>query len=133
MLDVGRARQVREGADAALLAWGRAVGSAVAAADALASEGIQASVFDMRWAKPLDETAVRAAAATGAVVTVEEGSVIGGAGSGVLELLADAGLTPRVRTMGLPDEFAMQGDTDLLLEDAHLDAASIIKSVKDIL
>lgn len=133
MLEVGRARQVREGADAAILAWGRAVGTAVAAADVLASEGIHASVFDMRWAKPLDEAVVRAAAACGAVVTVEEGSVIGGAGSGVLELLADAGLTPRVRTMGLPDEFAMQGDTDLLLEDAHLDAASVAAAVKDIL
>ena len=66
-------------------------------------------------------------------ITLEEGSVIGGAGSGVLELLAAEGLTPRVKTLGLPDSFAMQGDTSLLLEDAGLDAPSICAAVRDLL
>ncbi len=133
LLDVGRALKVRKGADAALLAWGRPVRAALMAAEELAREGIACAVYDMRWAKPIDAEVVREAAACGAVITLEEGSVIGGAGSGVLELLAAEGLTPRVKTLGLPDSFAMQGDTSLLLEDAGLDAPSICAAVRDLL
>ena len=133
LLDVGRALKVREGADAALLAWGRPVQAALMAAEELAREGVSCAVYDMRWAKPIDAEAVREAAACGALITLEEGSIIGGAGSGVLELLAAEGLTPRVRTMGLPDEFVMQGDTSLLLEDVGLDTPSICAAVRDLL
>lgn len=133
LLDVGRALKVREGTDAALLAWGRPVRTAIIAAEELAREGVACAVYDMRWAKPIDAEAVREAAACGALITLEEGSVIGGAGSGVLELLSAEGLTPRVRTMGLSDEFVMQGDTSLLLEDVGLDTPSICAAVRDLL
>lgn len=106
--------------------------AALAAAEALAVEGIEASVWDMRWAKPLDEEAVRAAAAAGVVVTVEEGSTIGGVGEGVLEVLSRAELSPAVRTLGLPDAFSLQGDVSLLLRDAHLDAEAIASAVGEL-
>lgn len=133
LLEVGRARQVRTGADAALLAWGRAVETSLAVAQMLEAEDIFCAVFDMRWAKPIDERAVREAAECGTIITLEEGSVTGGAGSGVLELLARAGLSPQVRTLGLPDEFSMQGDTALLLEDARLDAIHVAAVVRELL
>ncbi len=132
LLEVGRALKVREGADVALLAWGRPVQTAVVAAEELAREGISCAVYDMRWAKPIDLESVREAAACGAIVTLEEGSVIGGAGSGVLEMLAAEGLAPRVKVLGLPDSFAMQGDTSLLLEDAGLDVRSVCEAVRDL-
>ncbi len=132
LLEVGRALKVRKGADAALLAWGRPVRAALMAAEELAREGIACAVYDMRWAKPIDAEVVREAAACGAVITLEEGSVIGGAGSGVLEMLAAEGLAPRVKVLGLPDSFAMQGDTSLLLEDAGLDVRSVCEAVRDL-
>ncbi len=132
VFEVGRGRKLKEGADAGILAWGRTVSSAMEAACALAEEGIDVTVFDMRWAKPLDVEAIHDAAATGVVVTIEEGSLAGGVGEGVLESLSQDGLAPAVRTLALPDSFIMQGDVDLLLRDAHLDAQAIMDAVKDL-
>ncbi|MCI9129904.1 MAG: 1-deoxy-D-xylulose-5-phosphate synthase [Eggerthellaceae bacterium] len=130
LLPEGKALKVHEGDHACILSWGRMLEGSLEAARQLEAEGIKAAVYDMRWAKPIDIDAVRDAASTGRIVTVEEGQVTGGAGDGVLEILAQLGLKPSVRTLGLPDEFAMQGDVKLLLADAGLDAASIANAIR---
>lgn len=129
VLEEGRARLVREGSDVALLAFGRMVSSASAAADLLAEQGVSARVLDMRWVKPLDAQAIADAAQTGLVVTVEDGVIAGGAGAGVLEELARQGLCPRTLVLGIDDEYVMQGKTELLMRDLGLDAAGIAQRV----
>lgn len=127
VLEEGKAHKVVDGTDAAILAWGRMVGVAKEAAETLKARGVSVLVYDMRWAKPIDREAVVNAAHTGFVITIEEGSVIGGAGAGVLEILAQHELTPRVSVLGLPDSFVAQGNTEQLLEDAGLSVQSILK------
>lgn len=129
VLEEGRARLVREGSDVSLLAFGRMVSSASAAADLLAEQGVSARVFDMRWVKPLDAQAIADAAQTGLVATVEDGVIAGGAGAGVLEELARQGLCPRTLVLGIDDEYVMQGKTELLMRDLGLDAAGIAQRV----
>lgn len=130
VLEVGRARTVREGDDVAILAFGRMVSRALGAAELLAERGIGARVVDMRWAKPLDADAVARAARTRLVVTVEGGVVSGGAGEGVLGELARQGLAVPALTLGVPDVFVPQGKADLLLRDLGLDPQGIAASVE---
>ena len=106
------------------------VGCARAAADLLAAEGIECRVVDMRWVKPLDEDTIAAAAATRLVVTVEEGVVTGGAGQGVLEVLARQGSQVPAVTLGIPDHFVGQGPVGRLFADLGLDAEGIAATVR---
>ncbi|MEY8461485.1 1-deoxy-D-xylulose-5-phosphate synthase [Eggerthellaceae bacterium 24-137] len=131
LLEVGKARVVREGKDAALLAFGRMVGQARAAAELLAADGIECRVVDMRWVKPLDEEAIAAAAETPLVVTVEEGVIAGGAGEGVLEVLARQGATVPAVTLGIPDHFVGQGPVSQLFADLGLNAEGIAATVRE--
>ncbi|OUO86622.1 1-deoxy-D-xylulose-5-phosphate synthase [Gordonibacter urolithinfaciens] len=131
VLEVGKSQVVREGADVAILAFGRMVGRALGAAELLAARGIDARVVDMRWAKPLDADAIARAAQTRLVVTVEGGIVSGGAGEGVLGELARQGLAVPALTLGIPDMFVPQGKADLLLRDLGLDPEGIAASIEE--
>jgi len=117
----GKAEIRRRGARVAILAFGTLLYAALAAAERLG-----ATVVNMRFAKPLDEAMVlEMAQSHEAIVTVEEGSTAGGAGSAVLELLSAAGVSTPVLTLGLPDEFIEHGDHAKLLALRGLDAAGI--------
>ena len=130
VLPVGKARRVREGDDVALLAFGDRVAAAVEAAEALAQEGIEARVVDMRWTKPLDEDEIAAAAKTRLVVTIENGSIAGGAGEGVLCVLARLGLQVPTRVLGIGDAFVPHGKVSQLIEELGLDAEGIAETVR---
>ncbi|MBI4304623.1 MAG: 1-deoxy-D-xylulose-5-phosphate synthase, partial [Chloroflexi bacterium] len=103
-LPIGKGEIVREGHDAAILAFGSTVYPALAAAALLASEGIDCAVVNARFAKPLDsELMLELAARTGRLLTVEEGALAGGFGSAVLEMLCNARLDGvKVECLGLP-------------------------------
>ena len=104
-LTLGRSNTLREGSDASVVANGVMVPMALEAAESLAGEGISVRVLDMHTVKPLDTDAiVKAAAETGALVTAEEHSVIGGLGSAVAETLAVERPTPMER-VGISDRF----------------------------
>lgn len=133
LMKPGCARVIREGHDAAILAFGRMVKYALEAAGQLQEQGIAARVVDMRWVKPLDEDAIAEAAGTGVVVTVEDGVAIGGAGEGVMEVLQTRGLSPKSRVLGLPDHFVEQGKVDQLFCDLSLAAQGIAQAVTDLL
>lgn len=121
LLEAGRAQVRREGADVALLAVGRMVATAELAADLLAEAGVEASVVNMRWVKPLDlETVAWAAAEHPLVVTVEENTARGGAGAAVMEALSDMGVTVPVLRLAIPDCFVTHGATSKLLEEVGL-------------
>ncbi len=121
----GRGVVRRRGQRIAVLAFGTLLHPALAAADKL-----DASVVDMRFAKPLDEALVLEFARTHeAIVTVEEGCVMGGAGSAVAECLAEAGVALPLLHLGLPDAFVEHGDPAKLLSMLGLDAAGIEQSI----
>jgi 1-deoxy-D-xylulose-5-phosphate synthase len=125
-LPVGKGVVAREGKRIAILAFGSMVRPALEAA-----EGLNATVANMRFVKPLDNELLRSLAQKHEVlVTVEEHQVMGGAGSAVCEAMAALGLTNRVLLLGLPDRFVDHGDTAKLLSSVGLDAAGIEKSVR---
>jgi 1-deoxy-D-xylulose-5-phosphate synthase len=126
-LPVGRAQVRREGRSGlAILAFGTLVESARKVADTL-----DATLVNMRFVKPLDEKTVMALAARHrAFVTIEENSVIGGAGSGVGELLASHGVQMPMLQIGIPDRFIEHGSRDTCLAAAGLDLAGITTSVE---
>ena len=130
VLPEGKSRVVREGDDVAVLAFGRMVAQAKAAAELLADQGISVRVVDMRWVKPLDKSAIAQAAETKLVVTVEGGVVAGGVGEGVLGEMAAMGLHTPAMTLGIDDKFVTQGSVNMLLHDLGLDAEGIAKAVK---
>jgi 1-deoxy-D-xylulose-5-phosphate synthase len=125
-LPFGQGEVRRRGRGIAILAFGTLLHPALAAAEAL---GL--SVANMRWAKPLDLALLREMAGShDALVTVEEGCVMGGAGSAVLEALQAEGLVLPVLQLGLPDEFIEHGDPAKLLANVGLDAAGIERSIR---
>ncbi|SFD65180.1 1-deoxy-D-xylulose-5-phosphate synthase [Thiohalospira halophila DSM 15071] len=126
-LPLGRAEVRRRGQRVALLAFG----SMVAPATEVAEE-LDATLVNMRFAKPLDEAAIlEAAAGHELLVTLEEGAVMGGAGSGILETLARHGRLAPVLQLGLPDRFQEQGSREELLAEAGLDAAGIRTAIRE--
>jgi 1-deoxy-D-xylulose-5-phosphate synthase len=120
LLPLGQARQLRQGQDVALLALGKMVTLAQASAKLLAAQGIEASVYDMLWAKPVDAAVVAEAAQTRLVVTLEDGTITGGFGSAVLEMLATAPQRPPVLTLGIPDVPISHGSQECLFEQIGL-------------
>ena len=133
VLEPGRARVVfgnPEDADVAILAWGRMVGRAKEAAQAMGEEGMRVCVWDMRWVKPIDEDAVRVAGQAKLVVTVEEGVIAGGVGQAAASWLAADGCACEVLTLGIPDEFVTQGKPAELLHILGLDAEGIEEAVR---
>lgn len=128
--ELGRSVMLREGADVTLVACGHLVEQALLAADQLASEGVSAAVIDVFSIKPLDEEAILASArATGAVVTCEEHSVVGGLGSAVAELLGERGPCSMER-VGVRDVFGTSGEAGELLGYFGLDAEHIAAAAR---
>lgn len=126
VLPWGKGEVRREGRRVAILAFGTLLYPALAAAEAL-----DATVANMRFAKPLDvELVLDLARRHDALVTIEEGCLAGGAGSAVLEALAAAGVTVPVLQLGLPDEVIEHGDPVRLLALCGLDAAGIEQAVR---
>ncbi|MEQ1803797.1 MAG: 1-deoxy-D-xylulose-5-phosphate synthase [Burkholderiaceae bacterium] len=124
-LPFGRGEVRRQGSRVAILAFGTLLYPALAAGEAL-----DATVANMRFAKPLDAAlCLELARSHEAIVTVEEGCIAGGAGSAVLEALARAGVSVPVLNLGLPDEFIEHGDPGKLLARCRLDAAGIERAI----
>ena len=125
-LPLGKGERRRSGQRIAILAFGTLLYPALQAA-----EQLNASVVNMRWAKPLDtELLLQIAAEHEALVTVEEGAKAGGAGSAVAQALADAGVQKPLLILGLADEFIEHGDPARLLALQGLDAAGIAAAVR---
>ena len=127
----GVSRLVREGSDVAILAFGNMVEPANEAAAALEEAGLSVRVVDMRWVKPLDTEAIRRAAETRLVMTVEDGVVAGGVGEEVLAELARQNEKVPVLTLGIPDRYIMQGAPDFLMHELGLDAEGIAAAIEE--
>lgn len=130
---IGKGVQLREGGDAAIFANGLLVWEAMAAAELLASQGIQAGVVDLHTIKPLDEPLLLSLARkTGAIVTAEEHQIWGGLGSAVSRFLAAHEPVP-VACVAIEDTYAESGKPDELLERYGLTASRIVKAAQEVL
>lgn len=129
---IGKAARLRDGGDVTLIANGVLVWRALAAAELLAAEGVQARVLNMATVRPLDTEAVLAAAAeTGRIVTVEEHTVVGGLGSAVAEVVVTHQPVP-MRILGVPGVFAPTGSAEWLLEHFGLTAEGICEAALEL-
>jgi 1-deoxy-D-xylulose-5-phosphate synthase len=129
-VEIGTGEILREGGGVALLGYGTGVAKALEAADILAAQGLSPTVADARFAKPLDAgLAAQLAAEHELLVTVEEGVLAGGFGSAVWETLSDAGLTPRIMRVGLPDRYVTHGAPKLLHEEVGFTGQRIAERV----
>jgi transketolase len=128
----GKAVQLTDGDDAAILAVGSLVPRAVDAARRLAADGIRARVLNMTFVSPLDVEAVLAAAQTGGIVTAEEATVSGGLGAAVASLVAEHRPVP-MRILGVRDSFAPTGSASFLLEHFGLTVDGIENAVREVL
>ncbi len=125
-LPFGKGEVRRTGRQTAILAFGTLLYPALQAAEAL-----DATVVNMRWAKPLDtDLLAQVAREHERIVTLEEGAVMGGAGSAVMEALQTLGLVRPVLQLGLPDAFIEHGDPGKLLAMQGLDAAGIERAIR---
>ncbi|CAD6512324.1 1-deoxy-D-xylulose-5-phosphate synthase [Candidatus Profftia tarda] len=125
-LPIGRGIVRRKGKNIAILSFGTLIHHAL-----ISAELLHATVVDMRFVKPLDETLVLELANTHhALVTLEENAIIGGAGSGVNELLMSKRKMVPVLNLGIPDQFISQGTQAEVLHDLYLDAEGIINQIQ---
>jgi 1-deoxy-D-xylulose-5-phosphate synthase len=123
---LGKGRRLRSGSAVALLSFGALLDQAL-----IAAETLDATVADMRWVKPLDESLIaELAAGFRLLVTIEDNAVCGGAGSAVGEILARLGLRVGLLTLGLPDRFPEHGGRREILAEWGLDAAGIVRAVR---
>jgi 1-deoxy-D-xylulose-5-phosphate synthase len=130
-LPIGISETLREGADVAILGYGPIVHDALTAADALARVGIEATVVNARFAKPLDvERYLALAARIGRVLTVEEHVMAGGFGSAVGELFVERGAKVELEILGVPDEWVDHGAQRLWRKHFGLDAEGIAAAVR---
>ena len=126
--EIGTAETLLDGEDATIIANGTMVHRAIAAAKTLSAEGISVRVVNMATVNPLDETAIAAAAHTGAIVTVEEHSVRGGLGGAVAELVSTTNPVP-MRILGFPG-FVPTGSAEWLFDHFGLNGAGIAVAVR---
>src|SRR4030043_928835 len=133
LLDIGKGEVLREGGDIFILAIGSTVYPSLRAAERLADMGIQATVINSRFLKPLDGNLLCDwAKKTGKVITVEENVLQGGFGSAVLELFQERGLfSIPLKRLGIPDIFVEHGPQALLREKYGIDENGIFKEVKE--
>ena len=117
-IEIGTGEILREGERVAILGYGTGVAKALGAADILAEGGLDVTVADARFAKPLDTGLIaQLAAEHDLLVTVEEGVLEGGFGTGVWESLSESGQAPRILRVGLPDRYVTHGAPKLLHEE----------------
>ncbi len=136
VLEIGKGKMISEGKNLAILNFGARLNECKKASEILKKKGITISVFDARFAKPLDEKLiVELASNHEAIITIEEGS-IGGFGSHVMKLLSDRGFFDKglkFRSMIFPDKFLDQDTPDNMYKAAGLDSNGIVEKVESIL
>jgi 1-deoxy-D-xylulose-5-phosphate synthase len=133
-IPLGKGEVLVKGEDVAIIAVGAMVSEALAAAAALRRTGINCTVVNARFVKPLDQELILGLIKNHRkLLTVEENAVAGGFGSAVLELLAEKGISGvTVKNLGIPDEFVPHGQTETLLHRCKLDVAGICQAVNEL-
>ncbi len=131
-LEIGKGRLLKEGQDIAILSIGDIGNKALLAAEKAQEIGIDVAIYDMRFVKPLDHQLLNDIFSKfKKIITIENGVVKGGFGSGILEYAAEQNYKGDINLIGVPDLFITHGCIDQLYELCHLDADSIFNTIKD--
>lgn len=131
LLPIGKGRQLHEGSDVAVLSIGSIGNEVIKAVKTAEKEGISVAHYDMIFLKPLDETLLHNIGKRFAhIITVENGTVIGGLGTAVAEFMCEHGYTPRIKRIGIPDAFIEHGSIPELFQQCGMDAESILKAIR---
>lgn len=130
---IGKANTLRDGKDLAIFACGQMVSEALSASDILAKEGIKARVINLHTPKPIDrDVIIKACLETGAIVTAEEHTVMGGFGSAIAEVVIQSCPVP-MKMVGVQNRFGASGEPDELFKHFGLTADDIVKASREVL
>lgn len=130
-IQVGKGRKIKDGEDVAILSFGHPGNFATVAIRELRTEGINPAHYDMRFAKPLDEEMLHEVFAKfNKIITVEDGTIVGGFGSAVLEFMNEHGYKAAIKMLGIPDRIVEHGTLKELHKECGYDAAAIANSVR---
>jgi 1-deoxy-D-xylulose-5-phosphate synthase len=131
---IGTGRKLREGENVAILSFGHPGNFAAAAIRELKAEGLESAHYDMRFAKPLDETLLHEALLQyEKIITVEDGTVVGGFGSAVAEFMVLHGYKNDLKILGIPDRIVEHGTLKELHRECGYDAQAIADAVRQLL
>ncbi len=131
-VEIGKGRRIQNGEDIAILTIGHIGNYAVEACKELEQSGISVAHYDMRFAKPIDETLLHEVFTKHKkIVTVEDGCIIGGMGSAVLEFMAENDYLAQVTRLGIPDKMVEHGEQLELHKECGYDVSGIVKTVKE--
>jgi 1-deoxy-D-xylulose-5-phosphate synthase len=130
-IKIGTGRKIKNGNDIAILSLGQVGNYAVEACSELNGEGIDVAHYDMRFAKPLDSLLLHEVFGKfDKIITLEDGCIIGGIGSAIIEFMADNGYSAQINRLGIPDKYIEHGTQDELHLECNYDKSSILMSVK---
>jgi 1-deoxy-D-xylulose-5-phosphate synthase len=131
-ITIGKGRKLKDGKDIAILSFGHPGNFAAAAIRDVKADGINPAHYDMRFAKPLDEAMLHEVFANfNKIITVEDGTVVGGFGSAVLEFMNEHGYKADVKIMGIPDRLIEHGAPKQLYDEAGFDANAIAAILRE--
>lgn len=126
-LDIGKCEVVKQGSMLTIVSIGTVFQDALRASEILQDKGIETTLINARFVKPLDDSIADHISRTGKAIIIEENSVKGGFGSAVLELCHENNIKPDVKLIGIPDKFIEQGSRDQLRKDCGLDFENIVR------
>lgn len=133
-IEIGKGRKLKDGEGIAILSFGHPGNFAASAIRELKNDGINPAHYDMRFAKPIDEEMLHEVFTKfEKIVTIEDGTVVGGFGSAVLEFMAAHNYTAEVKIMGIPDALVEHGTPKQLYEEIGIDANGIAKTVREMM
>jgi 1-deoxy-D-xylulose-5-phosphate synthase len=131
-IKIGKGRKLKEGKDIAILSFGHPGNFAAAAIRELRSDGISPAHYDMRFAKPIDEELLHEALSNyQKIITVEDGTVVGGFGGAVAEFIVEHGYKNDLKILGIPDRIVEHGTLKELHRECEYDAQAIVDAVRD--
>lgn len=133
-LEIGKGRKLKDGKDIAILSLGHPGNFAAEAIKNLEAEGIQPAHYDLRFAKPLDEAMLHEVFSRyKKIITIEDGTIVGGVGSAILEFMADHQYTAQVKRLGIPDKFIEHGEQSELYEECGFSVSQIQQEITELL
>lgn len=133
-IEIGKGRKLKDGKDVAILSLGHPGNFAAKAIGNLEAEGINVAHYDLRFAKPLDEAMLHEVFSRyKKIITIEDGTIVGGVGSAVIEFMTEHGYSAQVKRLGIPDRFIEHGEPHELYTECGFSAEQIYDEVMDIL
>lgn len=133
-IQIGKGRKLRDGKDIAIVSFGHPGNFAAAAIRDLKADGITPAHYDLRFVKPIDEEMLHEVFSNyDKIITVEDGTVVGGAGSAILEFMAAHGYQAQVRIMGIPDRIVEHGSQKELYRECDYDAQAIAETARELM